>query len=127
MADGKQRITRLDADLLGVAGLGLVAVLAGVTKFTHPFLWQGYEPAFIQNLFAAAGVNPMLVFGLLETLLGLAIILGRRWYLTFGAFFWLLIITVQVASLGLWDLVIRDLGLTVYAATVTLYQYQRRP
>lgn len=119
-------LARIDPELLGVIGLGLVALLAGITKFTHPAFWQGYEPAVIRSALTDLGLDPLQVFGVLEAGLGLALVAGRRWYITVAAFLWLLAITVQVASLGLWDIAIRDLGLTFYAATVTLYQYQRK-
>lgn len=117
---------RLDTETVGVAGVGLVAVLAGVTKFTHPGLWLGYEPELVRDVITALGVEPLTVFGIGETLLGLAILTLRRWEVTGLAALWLAVITVQVGRLERWDLVIRDLGLMFYAATVALYQHRQQ-
>ncbi len=119
------RLQDFDLARVSAYGLALVPFLAGLTKFTHPVLWQGYEPAAVTQAIQAAGLEPLMVFGVLETLLGLALFVRRDWRIAAAVTVWLAAITARVAYLELWDLAIRDLGLTFYALTVTLLLYRR--
>lgn len=111
---------------ISIYGLALIPLLAGISKFITPGLWMGYEPEFVRTMIGLSSSQIVLIAGISETLLG-AWIATRIYstYSTAAAFFWLLTITAQVSMLGLWDIAIRDLGLTFYALTVALNEYSR--
>lgn len=102
---------------LAPAGLGTVLLLAGATKFTMPQFWTGYEPEVIRNL-----VSPEIFLqlsGALEFGLGAWIISGwKRTVSSLISTLWLLAITLQITSLGLYAIAIRDIGLVFLSLAV---------
>lgn len=113
--------------IIAVYGLALVPLLAGVSKFFVPDLWVGYEPEFVRTMLGIDSYQLVAAAGAAETALGLWIASRRH---TFHAasltLLWLAAITVRVATLGLWDIAIRDLGLTFYALSVALNEYVKK-
>ncbi|MFB6190808.1 MAG: DoxX family membrane protein [Candidatus Nanohaloarchaea archaeon] len=100
-------------------GLAAVALVAGLTKFFYTGLWAGYEPAFLRNLLPLTGTQLVYAAGAIETLAGSSLALRYRTRLVASIVtVWLLAITVTVASMGLWTIALRDLGLAVLAYTV---------
>lgn len=100
-------------------GLAFVATVAGVTKFTNPGLWTGYEPEFLRNLLPLTAEQLMYGAGVVETAAGLALAAGYRVRQVASIVsVWLLAITVTVASKGMWTIALRDLGLVVLAYAV---------
>jgi len=58
-------------------------------------------------------------------MLGLMLFSSKRTlYAALLTSLWLMIITIQVARIGLWDIVIRDIGLVFYALSVTAINYR---
>lgn len=113
-------------DQLPVYGLGIFMLVAGLSKFVILDFWLGYEPQFIVDLLPMTARQLTLVGGVFETVLGVLLISGKRtFYVASVTSLWLLIITVQMARFGLWDLAIRDLGLTLYAVSIALMNYRK--
>lgn len=106
-------------------GLGVFILAAGLSKFVILDFWLGYEPRFIVDLIPATARQLTLLGGVFETFLGLALLSGRKtFYVATGTAIYLTGITIQLVNLGLWDLAIRDFGLTLYALSVAiLYRY----
>lgn len=106
---------------IGLTGLGLTFILAGLTKFTFTNLWIGFEPSAVLNLLSVTSTQFTYAAGIGEALLGLWLVSNRKAAYSSGfAFLWLLGITVQVARVGAWTLFVRDVGLLFYALTVFL-------
>lgn len=103
-------------------GLGVLMLLAGISKFIIPEYWTGYEPQLLLQLAPFTADQLLLIGGFIETSLGLALLVREKVSivsLVVGV--WIASITLQMARLGLWDLAIRDLGLTFYALSVHLF------
>jgi uncharacterized membrane protein len=112
------------SDIIMVYGLALIPLLSGVTKFVMPGLWQGYEPELVRMILAPETF--MVISGVVETALGVALLTRKRTEVFASVTaVWLLAITVQVTRLGIYDIAIRDLGLTMYALSVALNALNR--
>lgn len=89
---------------------GVVAIIVGLDKFFNMItVWQHYvNPVIIQS-FPLAPLHFMYLIGIVEILVGL-LILSR--YTKMGAYimaFWLLIIAIDLVSMGLYDIAARDI------------------
>jgi uncharacterized membrane protein len=105
--------------------LGLFFMIAGLSKFVMLDLWLGFEPAIIINTLPLASEQITLAGGVLETFLGTGLIFGRRNIIFAGlATLWMAAITAQVTRMELYDLAIRDIGLTFYALSVFLLELE---
>ncbi len=103
-------------DFAGLYGLALVVFLAGASKFFMPLLWTGFEPQWLQSLLPLTSEQFVYLTGGAETLLGLALASKRKTRLVASVIcLWLLGITLTVASMGMWTIALRDLGLVVLA------------
>lgn len=111
------------ADNFPVLSLGFFISVAGLSKFVVPEYWTGYEPQIVKQLVPLSAENLMLTGGVFELVLGLMLIARRKVeHVSAILVLWLAAITVQLTRLGLWDLAIRDLGLTLYALSVYLIE-----
>jgi len=111
-------------DRLPVYGLGIFMVVAGLSKFLILDFWLGYEPQFLVGFLPMTARQITLFGGVFEAALGALLLSGKRtFYSASVTSLWLLAITFQVMRFGLWDLAIRDLGLTFYALTVAVTSY----
>lgn len=101
-------------------GLAFIALAAGISKFTHPGLWIGFEPQWLRSLLGfLTNTQSIYLAGGAETVAGA--LLAYRYRIRLVASLlavWLLTITVMVASLGLWTIALRDLGLVFLAYAV---------
>jgi hypothetical protein len=99
--------------------LGSFMIVAGLSKFVIIDFWLGYEPRFLIDLLPATGRQLTMIGGLFEVALGALLLSGEKtFYIALGTSIYLAAITLQLANLGLWDLAIRDFGLTLFALTV---------
>jgi uncharacterized membrane protein len=106
---------------LPIIGLGIFMFAAGISKFLILQYWTGYEPQILVNALPLTAETLTLLGGVFEALLGLWLLTQKKtFYASSLTTLWLLAITVQVSRLGLWDLAIRDLGLTLYALSVAV-------
>ncbi|MFB6212998.1 MAG: DoxX family membrane protein [Candidatus Nanohaloarchaea archaeon] len=100
-------------------GLATVFLLAGVSKFFTPSLWTGYEPGFVTGLLPLTAKQFTYAAGHLEGLIGLLLFFDYRTRKVASiATLWLLAITISVATMQLWTIALRDLGLVALAYTV---------
>lgn len=113
-------------DKLPVYGLGLFMLVAGLSKFLILDFWIGYEPQFIIDLLPATARQLTLIGGVFEAGLGVLLLSGKRTFHVASIIsLWLLVITFRMAELGLWDLAIRDLGLTFYSLSIAAKNYRK--
>jgi uncharacterized membrane protein YphA (DoxX/SURF4 family) len=113
-------------EMIPAYGLGIFMLVAGLSKFVILDLWLGYEPRFLVELLPATARQLTMLGGLFEASLGLALLSGRKtFYVSLGVAVYLFAITLQLVSFGLWDLAIRDFGLTLYALSVAVWNYGR--
>lgn len=98
-------------------GVGLAAFLAGLDKFFNVLTdWAMYLSPFSQHLLPFSGKTFMHLVGVIEMLVGLAIL--TRWT-QIGAYIasaWLLLIAVNLlTSGGFFDLAVRDVEIAIAA------------
>lgn len=115
-----------DTEPIARIGLGLVILFAGVHKLLNPAAWAVYVGPLLEAVLPVSPVTFMLINGVLEPPFAIALLVDR--YTVFAAAFVTLslaVTTLYIALLGLTtgrfvDVLIRDLGLTALAATVTI-------
>jgi uncharacterized membrane protein YphA (DoxX/SURF4 family) len=98
-------------------GIGLAAFLAGLDKFFNILTdWGMYLSPFSQHLLPVSGATFMHLVGVVEMIVGLAIL--TRWT-RIGAYIastWLLLIAVNLlTSGGFFDLAVRDVEIAIAA------------
>ncbi len=98
-------------------GVGLAAFLAGLDKFLNILTdWAMYLSPFSQHLLPVSGTTFMHLVGVIEMIVGLAIL--TRWT-RIGAYIasaWLLLIAVNLlTSGGFFDLAVRDVEIAIAA------------
>ena len=120
-------------------GIGLAAFLAGLDKFFNILVdWGMYLSPFSQHLLPMAGNTFMHLVGIIEMIVGLAIL--TRWT-RIGAYVasvWLVLIAANLlTSGGFFDLAIRDIEIAIGAfvlarmtevkqpSTITEYRHER--
>ena len=98
---------------------GLVPLLAGLDKFFNLLTdWPKYLSPMMAGLLPMSAQTFMHVVGVIEIAVGLLVL--TRWT-RLGAWIaaaWLVLIAVNLATLGLFDIAVRDLGLAVGAYTL---------
>jgi hypothetical protein len=97
-------------------GIGLAAFLAGLDKFFNILTnWGMYLSSFTQNLLPVSAGTFMQCVGVIEMIVGLAIL--ARWT-RLGAYVagaWLLLIAVNLVTAGFYDLAVRDVVMAIAA------------
>ena len=98
-------------------GVGLAAFLAGLDKFFNILTdWGMYLSPFAQRLLPVSGKTFMHLVGIIEIIVGLAIL--TRWT-RIGAYIasaWLLLIAVNLLTSGsFFDLAVRDVEIAIAA------------
>ena len=97
-------------------GIGLAAFLAGLDKFFNILTnWGMYLSSFSQNLLPVSAGTFMHCVGVIEMIVGLAIL--ARWT-RLGAYVagaWLLLIAVNLVTAGFYDLAVRDVVMAIAA------------
>lgn len=95
-------------------GIGLAAFLAGLDKFFDILTnWGMYLSSFSQNLLPVSANTFMDCVGVIEMIVGLAIL--TRWTRV-GAYVasaWLLLIAVNLVTGGFYDLAVRDVVMAI--------------
>ena len=98
---------------------GLVPLLAGLDKFLNLLTdWPKYLSPSIANLLPVSAQTFMHVVGIIEIAVGLLVL--TRWT-RIGAWIaaaWLVLIAVNLATMGLFDIAVRDLAMAVGAYTL---------
>ena len=110
-------------------GLGVVAFLAGLDKFFNQLTnWEMYFSPLTLRLLPITGTTFMHIVGVIEMLVGLAIL--TRWTRigSYAAMLWLVLIAVNLISSGLFlEVAHRDLIMTISAYTLARLTEARQP
>jgi len=110
-------------------GLGAVPFLAGLDKFFNILTnWERYLSPTVERLLPMNGVMFMHVVGVIEMVVGLAIL--TRWTRLGGyvAMVWLILIAVNLISTGaFFDVAVRDLVMAIAAYTLARLTEVRQP
>ena len=98
---------------------GLVPLIAGLDKFFNLLTdWPKYLAPWVANLLPVSAQTFMHVVGIIEIAVGLLVL--TRWT-RIGAWVaaaWLVLIAINLATLGLFDIAVRDLAMAVGAYTL---------
>ncbi|HEV2853178.1 MAG TPA: DoxX family membrane protein [Thermoanaerobaculia bacterium] len=98
---------------------GLVPLLAGLDKFLNLLTdWPKYLAPWVANLLPVSPQTFMYAVGIIEIAVGLMVL--TRWT-RLGAWIaaaWLVLIAVNLATMGLFDIAVRDLAMAVGAYTL---------
>lgn len=103
----------------------LVALVAGITKFTHPEIWLGYKPGW-PILSLITDIQFVYLGGVVQTATGLLLLAKWRTYqVATVIMLWLLGVTLVVASNGLWLQAFRNMVIMAFTYTVIAQEYSR--
>ena len=98
---------------------GLGPLLAGLDKFTNILVnWEKYLNPLIQRMLPISGMTFMRCVGVIEIIVGLAVLLGATRSFGYIAMIWLFAIAANLVSLGTYyDIAVRDilLGIGAYS------------
>lgn len=98
---------------------GLVPLLAGLDKFLNLLTdWPKYLSPMIAGLLPVSAQTFMHAVGIIEVAVGLLVL--TRWT-RLGAWIaaaWLVLIAINLATMGLFDIAVRDLAMAVGAYTL---------
>ena len=101
---------------------GLVPFLAGLDKFFNILTdWAQYQSPLIQQFLPISATNFMYVVGVIEMIVGLAIL--TRWTLlgSYVAMAWLVAIAANLLTTGKYfDIAVRDLAMAAAAYTLAV-------
>jgi uncharacterized membrane protein YphA (DoxX/SURF4 family) len=98
---------------------GLGPLLAGLDKFTNILVnWEKYLNPAVQRMLPVSGMMFMRSVGVIEVIVGLAILFGATRSFGYIAMIWLFAIAANLVSLGTYyDIAVRDilLGIGAYS------------
>jgi hypothetical protein len=98
---------------------GLVPLLAGLDKFLNLLTdWPKYLAPWMANLLPVSAQTFMYAVGIIEIAVGLMVL--TRWT-RLGAWIaaaWLVLIALNLVTMGLFDIAVRDLSMAVGAYTL---------
>jgi uncharacterized membrane protein YphA (DoxX/SURF4 family) len=100
--------------------IGLMALLAGLDKFLNLLTnWPMYLSPMAERLSPVSGTALMHVFGVIEMIVGLAILTKWTRLGAYVAMAWLVGIAINLVTTGMFfDVAVRDLELSVAAFTL---------
>jgi uncharacterized membrane protein YphA (DoxX/SURF4 family) len=94
----------------------LVPLLAGLDKFTNLLTyWPHYVSPTFARLLPMTPSAFMRIVGIVEIVVGLLVLAKATRVGAYIAMVWLVCIAINLASMGLFDIAVRDLGLAVGA------------
>jgi len=99
-------------------GLGVVFFYFGIMKFFNPVFWASFIPVYIENLLPISINLFLYIQGLVEVIIGLALIFG--FYTRLFSFLTASILFVIMVSLGFNDVTVRDFGLFMMAVSLII-------
>lgn len=115
---------RLD---IAVYGLALLFFLAGASKFVVLSQWIGYTPGWVVSMSPVGAETLMHAASVFEIVIAAGLVVGWKRHIWAGiGALWLAQITVMTGMIGIYDVAIRDVGLTAYAVVVTLMAYAEK-
>jgi len=93
-----------------------VPILAGLDKFTNLLTyWPHYLSPTFARLIPVTPTAFMRIVGIVEIVVGLLVLAKATRVGAYIAMVWLVCIAINLASMGLFDIAVRDLGLAVGA------------
>lgn len=99
--------------------LGLTATLAGLDKFFNILAnWGGYVSPAIAGLLPVPVETLMMVVGVVEMAVGVAILLAAPRIGAYVASAWLLLVAVNLVIAGFFDIAVRDVVMAIAAFTL---------
>jgi hypothetical protein len=114
------RITRLESSRIALRiSFGLLPLLAGLDKFTYLLTdWSAYVGPLARSLLPVSPQTFLYAVGIVEILVGLAVL--TRWTVigSYAAAGWLTLIAVNLVLAGFFDIAVRDVVLAVAAFTL---------
>ena len=110
-------------------GLGLVAFLAGLDKFFNILTdWNLYVSPFAERLLPISVGAFLGVVGVIEMLVGLAVLTAWTRFGAYVAAVWLLALSVNLILTGRFlDIAVRDVALAIAAYTLARLTEARQP
>jgi hypothetical protein len=101
-------------------GLGVGPFLAGLDKFFNLLAnWQMYLSPTFERLLPMSGTTFMHIVGVIEMVVGLAVLTKWTRIGAYIAMIWLIVIAINLASSGLfYDLAVRDIEIAIGAFTL---------
>lgn len=110
-------------------GLGGAAFLAGLDKFFNLLTnWQMYLSPLTERLLPVSGPAFMHMVGVIEMIVGLAILTRWTRFGSYVAMLWLVLIAVNLISTGTFlDVAVRDLEMAIAAYTLARLTEVRQP
>lgn len=112
--------TSLDSARIALRGaFGLVPLLAGLDKFTYLLTdWSQYVSPIARSLLPVSPEQFLYVAGIIEVIVGLAVL--SRWTViaSYVAAAWLLLIAVNLVLAGYFDVAVRDIVMALAAFTL---------
>ena len=108
--------------------LGTVPFLAGLDKFFNVLTnWEMYLSPAAARLLPVSGGTFMHLVGIVEMIVGLAIL--TRWTRigSYVAMIWLVLITVNLIAAGFLDVAVRDVEMAIAAYTLARLTEARQP
>lgn len=99
-------------------GLGGVFIWFGIDKFFHPKLWSAYMPPWFSGILPVEMFTFIYLLGVFEIIVGLLVLIGL--YTKFAAGISAAFLLGIIASLGLNEIMIRDVGLLFLALGIAV-------
>lgn len=97
-------------------GFVIIPLWFGLHKFFDPLYWQAYLSPQIAQVLPFSITTLFYTIGAIETLVGIMVLTKRFRQLFAGiAVIWLLLISVNLFWMGLWDLAVRDVAIAALA------------
>ena len=114
------RITRLESSRIALrVCFGLLPLSAGLDKFTYLLTdWSAYVGPVARSLLPVSPQTFLYAVGIVEVLVGLAVL--TRWTVigSYVAAGWLTLVAVNLVLAGFFDIAVRDVVLAVAAFTL---------
>lgn len=102
-------------------GLGLVILIAGLTKLFNLINWESYIASWFSSLLPFNLSIFIILSGIIETLIGILLIYRKTTkYASILSCFWLIGIIINLLTIGAYDIALRDLGLFAMALALAL-------
>lgn len=110
-------------ELLLRAGVAFAFIYPPISALTDPFAWIGYFPPFVLDTVGSGELVLLHLFGLVEIVIGVWILFGRRiWIPSLAATVALLLIVVL--NLSQFEVLFRDISIALAAGALA---YIHRP
>ncbi len=98
---------------------GLVPLLAGLDKYVGLLAdWEHYLSPVVESLLPVSAGTFLHIIGVVEMLVGLAVLFGLTRLGALSAMVWLVAISLELLMAGFFDIAVRDLVMAVGAYTL---------